>query len=355
MPKKKGPPKRLPYKGWNPMVHGVTQSLLQKFKGDKDRFHKHAVLGLRETNRKEAMEYGSIFHKLIELGAIMGKGYTRVKMLTVMNEWIKRKYDNPESLMLVKIAIAVYEEYRVWEAKKPKREYIEAEPVFCESFEVPSVRFNPSPDISIYIPPGIIIPFRGRIDGVLKAGNGIGIEENKTKGRIDVPFLLNTIPSNIQVMFYAVCAELKYKKPCKFVDYNVIRKPAERQKVKESDNDFIQRIRENVQAQPTHYFYRMHYDFQQGQVAKWIREELTPLIWEIYLWWRSIEANPTNPWVDQDGNPNPFHGRKSFGIYDALSIGKGDYYELIVNGRKQNLVVSNDLFPELAEDEPTPD
>jgi hypothetical protein len=78
-------------------------------------------------------------------------------------------------------------------------------------------------------------------------------------------------------------------------------------------------------------------------------------IWEIYLWWRSIEANPTNPWVDQDGNPNPFHGRKSFGIYDALSIGKGDYYELIVNGRKQNLVVSNDLFPELAEDEPTPD
>jgi hypothetical protein len=120
------------------MVHGVTQSLLQRFKGDKDRFHKHAVLGLRETNRKEAMEYGSIFHKLIELGAIMGKGYTRVKMLTVMNEWIKRKYDNPESLMLVKIAIAVYEEYRVWEAKKPKREYIEAEPVFCESFEVPS-------------------------------------------------------------------------------------------------------------------------------------------------------------------------------------------------------------------------
>jgi hypothetical protein len=348
---KKAPPKKLPYAGWNPMIHGVTQSLVQKFIGDKDRFHKHAVLGLRETDRKEAMEYGSIFHKLIELGAIMGSKYSRLKMLTEMNKWIKRRYDNPESLMLVKIAIAVYEEYRVWEKKKPKNTYIEAEPVFAENFPLPPLTFNPNDDILIRIPKGIVIPLRGRIDGVLSRNKGIGIEENKTKSKIDVAFLQATIPSNIQVMFYAVCAELKYGKPCLDVTYNVIRKPAERQKQKETDEEFIERIKENVKLQPTHYFYRFYYEFHKGQVDKWKREELIPALYSIYLWWRSIEANPTNPWVDLNGNVNPFHGRKSFGIYDALSQGKGDFYELIVNGRKHNLTVSNELFPELSDDD----
>ena len=353
--KKPKKPTKLPYKGWNPTLHGVTQSLVQKFIGDKDRFHKHAVGGLRETNRKEAMEYGSIFHKLVELGAKMGSKYTPLLMLKAMNKFMKGRYDNEQSTKLCKIAIAQYTEYRKFIAKKPKHDYIAAEPVFGPPdtlFELPPVHFNPNEVISINIPRGIKIPLRGRIDGVLNKNGHMWIEENKTKSRIDVPFLLNTVPVNIQVMFYVVCSQLKYKRPCRGVVYNVIRKPQEKQRVKETDEDFIARIVENIKLRPTHYFYRLEYEFQPGQVEKWTREELIPALMSIYLWWKSIEKNPLKPWTDENGNINPFHGRKSFGIYDALSQSKGDFYELIVNGRKNNLRMTDatELFPELEDD-----
>jgi hypothetical protein len=57
------------------------------------------------------------------------------------------------------------------------------------------------------------------------------------------------------------------------------------------------------------------------------------------------------PWVDENGNINPFHGRKSFGIYDSMTLGKGDFYDLLVYGRKQGLIHDPQQFPELEDDE----
>src|SRR5574343_234866 len=119
MPKKspsKKQPKKLPYKGWTPMKDGVSQSLLQKFRVDRDRFHKHTVLGMREVDRKEAMEYGTIFHKLIEVGASMGNRYTRAKIVEFMSKWLKTRFTAPESLLQARIAIAEYHEYQIGRA-----------------------------------------------------------------------------------------------------------------------------------------------------------------------------------------------------------------------------------------------
>lgn len=350
MPKKRKGPSKLPYKGWTPMKDGVSQSLLQKFRGCKDRFHKHAVLGLRETKRKEAMEYGTMFHKLIELGAAMGSRYNQTKLMQVFGQFIKARYPDAESKQLARIALAQYSEYRKWEATRKRYKYIAQEPVFCEPFTLPPLRFEPNENIRIQIPSGITIPLRGRIDEVIEH-EGMWIQENKTKSRIDISFLRDTIHANIQVMFYAVCSELKYRRPCVGVIYNVIRKPGHRQKVKESDQDFINRIREEIAKDPDYYFYRMEYEFPKGAVEKWKREELIPLLYDVYLWWKSIEKNPINPWVDENGNVNPLHGRKSFGIYDSMTNGKGDFYDLIVYGRKSGLIKTEEMFPELREDE----
>ena len=348
MPKKK-PPTKLPYKGWTPMKDGVTQSLLQKFKVDKDRAHKHVVRGLRETNRKEAMEYGSIFHKLIEVGSLMGKKYTRSKMLEAAKLLFQEKLRDEESAMLVKIAIAQYDKYRVWEKTRPQYKVLEAEPVFRENLKLPAFHFNPNDCVSLRVPENTIIPLRGRIDEVLEIDGGMWIQENKTKSRINVQFLQETVPCNLQVMFYALCSELKYGRPCRGVIYNVIRKPGLRQKVKESDKEFIDRIAEDIDAQPDHYFIRFKYEFTQNDVKIWLKEELLPLLYEVFFWWKSIEKNPLEPWGSEDV-PNPLHGRKSFGIYDGMHDGKGDFYELIVNNKKTDLVVSNELFPELADE-----
>jgi hypothetical protein len=348
--KKKIPKKALPYKGWSPLKDGISQSLLQKFIVDTDRAHKHTVLGLRSTDRKEAMEYGSIFHKLIEVGAKLGPKYTRDKMVKFMQVWMKKRYPSTESALLARIALVQYHLYREWESKRLKHKYIEAEPVFNEKYTLPALNFNPCQEISIRTKKAII-PLRGRIDGVLDIDGGMWIEENKTKGRIDISFLQDTIPENIQVMFYAICSQLKYGKPCKGVMYNVIRKPGQRQRKTESDIDFLKRIQGEIEADPNYYFYRLSHSFAPGAVAKWEREELQPLLYTIYLWWRSIEANPTNPWVDLEGNLNPFHGRRSFGVYDPLSEGKGDFFDLIVYGRNKGLTTTTEMFPELQDDE----
>lgn len=346
---KKQLPKSLPYEGWSPIKDGVSQSLLQKFVVCRDRFHKSVVLGMRDTTRKEAMEYGSLFHKLAELGAKMN-GFTRQKMIVQFQDYINRKYKSPESVLLAKIAIEQYMMYREWAATKPALSYIDAEPVFYQPYTLPAYTYAPNEVISIKIPQGVTIPLRGRIDGVLE-NYGMWIEENKTKSKVDLDFLQDTIHANIQVMFYAVCSQLKYNRPCKGVIYNIIRKPQLRQGVKETDATFIERIKEDLVDRNNWYFTRLSYEFQEGQVDRWIKEELNPLLSFVYLWWMSIEKNPTNPWVDERGNPNPFHGRRSFGIFDSMTNGKGDLYELIVYGRKSNIQIVNEMFPELQDDD----
>lgn len=353
MPKKKPPsklPKKLPYDGWR-LEHGITQSMLHKFVICKDRAHKRVCLGLKSTDRKEAMEYGTIFHKLIEEGAKMGHNYSHLMMTQIMNEYMKmKKMTSHESLLLCRIALEQYRKYKEWEANKPKYKYIAQEPVFKEEFTLPATNFNPCPEISINIP-RTKVTLRGRIDEVIELNGELWLQENKTKSRIDISVLQDTIPENIQVMFYAVAASIKYGRPVRGVIYNVIRKPGQRQRQKESDEDFVKRIGSEIDEQPSYYFYRLSYTFPTGAIDKWIREELIPLLYNVYIWWRSIEKNPTNPWMDEEGNINPFHGRRSFGIYDPMSNGKGEYFDLIVHNRKHGLEVDHEMFSELKDEE----
>lgn len=342
-------PKKLPYKGWR-LEHGVSQSLLQKFLVDTDRYHKRTVLGLKPTDRKEAMEYGSLFHKLIEEGARMGNKFSMIKLISLMRIYSKERNLDPVSDHLLQIALVQYEEYHKWQLGLPRYKYIDQEPVFAETYTLPATIWNPCPEIDIRIPRTEIL-LRGRIDEVIDLNGELYLQENKTKGRIDISLIQDTVPENLQVMFYAVAASLKYGKPVKGFIYNIIRKPGQRQKVKESNPEYYQRIREEIQENPAYYFYRLAYSFPANAIKRWEREELIPLLYRLYLWWKSIEKNPTNPWGDENGNINPFHGRKPFGVYDPMVLGKGEYFELIVHGLKINLVVDHQQFGELIDEE----
>lgn len=347
---KKKLPKKLPYKGWNPLTDGISQSLLQKFITDRDRFHIHAVRGKRETDRKEAMEFGSIFHKMAEIGSEMKSRFTKSKMDRAVEQYMRVAYPSEESMKLARIALVTYYGYRKWQEDRPKYKFIDAEPVFAEKHTLPPITFNVADCISLRVPRNTDITLRGRIDGVLEIDNEMWIEEYKTKGQINIAMLSDTIPENIQVMIYAVCSQIKYNRPCAGVIYNIIRKCALKQRQKESELDFLQRVREDIEDNPAFYFYRLAYKFQRGAIAKWIKEELNPILYQLYFWWRSIEANPLDPWQSLEGIENPFHGRKPFGIYDSLSQGKGDFFDLIVYGRTGGLRDEVQMFPELQDD-----
>lgn len=345
---------------WDLFRDGVTQSLLAKFVNDEQRFYIRYVKGLVQVDRKEAMDYGSIFHKLIETRAKHGEAASHPKMKKFIRDWVESKLRGADP-MLGKIAMTQFEAYEKWASSLKKYKYVEQEVVFNEKFELPSTSFRTSDgSIRVDIPPGIEIPLRGRIDGIAMMDGGLWIVENKTKSRIDPLTIQDTIHKNIQVMFYALCLELAWKKPCMGVIYNVIRKPQLVQRTgrkdksgkyvgRENDNQFLNRLREDILKHPDHYFMRFDYKFYPNAVYEWTRKTLVPYLYKIYIWWRSIEKNPTNPW---EGNPiNPFHAERPFGIFDPMSVGVGDYFRYITTGSTVGLVVSEDVFPELREDE----
>lgn len=365
-PKKKTKtPSKKDYIGWNLFKHGVTQSLLCKFDNDTERFHIRYAKGLRPVNRKEAMEYGTIFHKLIEIGAKMGNKYNHTKAKLYMSRWAEKKYAG-DNVQLVQIALVQYEHYRRYEKTLPSYRYIDQEIKFDEVFELPPTTLKADGDnIHIRIPPGVKLKLKGRIDELLSINGDVWIMENKTKSKIDLDSIQNTIHKNIQVMLYALCVELKYGVKCKGIIYNIIRKPQlvqragrEDKKTKkrigaESDRQFLKRISDDIEKHPEHYFIRLEYAFPPNALKIWTKRSLIPMLYRIYLWWRSIEANPLDPW-EVHGEINPLHSERPFGIFDPLSTGVGEYFGLLTTGSTQGLEKVTEVFPELedeAEDE----
>lgn len=337
------------YKNWDLLKHGVSQSLLQKFISCRDRFHIASCRALKPTDRSEAMEYGSIYHKLIEWGAEMGTKYSHVLMHKKMLKYLQKNYPSPESKLLGDIALAQFAEYKKWEATLPTYKYIAQEPVFAEKFPLPACNFK-CEAFTMHIPATKLI-LRGRIDEVIEHDGELWLQENKTKGQINIQMLMDTIPENLQVMFYATAAQLKYGRKVAGIIYNVIRKPGQRQRQKEGDKAFVERIQGEIQNDHNYYFKRIQYKFPPGSVEKWQREELIPLLYHVYMWWMSIKSNPTQPWVDENGEINPLHGRRSFGVYEPTVFGKGDFFDLIIHGRKNGLIEDNNMFPELEDDD----
>ena len=77
------------------------------------------------------------------------------------------------------------------------------------------------------------------------------------------------------------------------------------------------------------FFQRFHIAMQQfvenefypGAINHFATQTLVPLIESVVLWWESIKKNPFNPWVTEDGKPNPHHYVRPFGVYSPMAHG----------------------------------
>lgn len=102
---------------------------------------------------------------------------------------------------------------------------------------------------------GLGIPFRGKIDGILKDKKGkIWLLEHKTKSSISSDEILMTIPRDIQTILYSVAIKEIYGEFPAGILYNVTRRPGLRRSAKETMPDFIKRIAEDVDLRPDWYF-----------------------------------------------------------------------------------------------------
>jgi ribosomal protein S14 len=320
-----------PRSKWDLYRDGISQSLLGKFVVCRERFRIYAVEGLRPAGRKEAMEFGTIFHKALEYAT---DGLTSSQINTALLKWAKiSKVDE----MLCRIAAVIVPHYKkAWQDEDRGMKKHSSEEVFMLDHKCSSANK--------------IIPLRGRFDSIFIRNGKLWLQENKTKSRIDDDKISMSLPYDLQTMLYCYAMTLKYEMPIGGVLYNVIRKPELKQGVKETDFEFLTRINEDIATRPEHYFKRYSLELSIVDVRRFVDTILDPLLGQVCLWWESIKENPFNPWISR-GEPNPYHYVRPFGIFDPMSLGRGDYFEWVTTGSKRELEEIESPFPELVGDQ----
>jgi hypothetical protein len=170
--------------------------------------------------------------------------------------------------------------------------------------------------------------------------------------------------------------------------YNVIRRPlSDNRAIKqrkgrlikgkrvgaESEEQFIKRLEASIKANAAHYFMRWKVRIIEDRLNLFKARVLTPILEQLCDWWESIYADPFNPWVHrrfmcdpvqsnaykEDGEatvatgqfrtgPNPYHYQYPWGIFNSMASGfRGDFFDLLTNGKQGNLIKVDTLFPEL--------
>lgn len=332
MPQKKPSPKTVaPSPSWT-LDDGISYSLLSRFLNCRERYRLYAVEGRRESSRSKAsMDFGTYFHKLLEL---------RAKHPNKSPDQLFRlnKVELPaEDKDVAKVVYEVYHEYYSGDTYK----YFATEDVF---------------DVNYQVPGGSKFRLRGRLDEtIIDPDRRLRIQENKTKEYIDASNLEATIPFNLQTMFYAVAANIHYNKPISGVLYNVIRKPKHKQtKTDGTRQGFLDRLRGEIMETPSHFFYRWNYDIFPQQMNDWNNYTFHPILLQLRIWWDSVKHDPFSPWTTPDKNGkfsiNPHHFLRPFGVYDSLTTGIGDFFDLITRNNPVGTTSGNIPFQELIDE-----
>lgn len=319
------PKKVKPKPGWDLYRDGLSYSMLSKFANCRERFRIASVELYRPADLREAMEFGTIFHKALELHA-MNKSAMQI------NSALIKKYKNTSvDPLLIRIASVIVPHYLSY-YKTEKYRYVAQE----EVFDIPYISTTN----------GRTIRLRGRFDEVFERDGTLWLQENKTKSKIQDDLIAKTLPYDLQTMLYCYALRTIKKRTVGGVLYNVIRKPGLVQGAS-SDTAYLTRISEAIAKDPGHYFKRFENELSNNSIDNFNRTTLFPLIESAVVWWESIKKNPFNPWVDENGNPNPHHYMRPFGVYDPMAYGEGDFFEYIVTGVPIGLVKKDTCFPEL--------
>ncbi len=253
---------------------GVTQSLLTAFEACSLRCQ-WILEGWMSPNPKESLFFGSLFHKLLE------DHYTLCGPDEILDlEEFLKKEDKLHSGIKTEVkekcfamAEALYEPYdEFWGEKDAGKEWVELEPVFG---------IRALPDLDISEEGGILL--RGRMDGVFRLKGKLWLLETKTKAQIDEFGMMDALAVDFQNIFYIAAAEEKFREKIAGVLYNVVRKPSLRQKNGEALVKFAQRMKEDVEARPEHYFKRYEVRYTRRAIEEF-KQELQILLLEYADW-----------------------------------------------------------------------
>lgn len=324
------------------------------------------------------IEFGQMWHACEEAFAKSGNSIVNNPVATA--PWLRalidyakglvKKYPTDQPLidhwyMVCRTQFPLYIEY--W-AKNP--DILNRTPLLQEqTFDVPYT-----------LPNGVTIRLRGKWDSVdlVEEGKkpGIYLQENKTKSRINEGQLKRQLGFDLQTMLYLTALEVDReadpmtshlaaceqteppafdrKAPIRGVRYNVIRRdcPIRRHKAtakkpEEGKDAFYKRLETDYfKANPEEWFMRWKVEVTPGDIARFRRECLDPILIQLCDWyeWVTNESDPFEP----DVNGNIYHWRHPFGVYNVMDEGGStDLDEYLTSGSMVGLETVDSLFGEL--------
>lgn len=261
---------------------GVTQSMLRDFLGCRKRLL-YKLMGYRSLTPRSTPRFGSMTHyALSKMYEAMRAGETNKtklgKIVTKeLEKYVNREAKSASSALLIQeiegqsvLVAMILEEYLgFWYERDCKKKWTSLERVFDVDFRG--------------------FRLRGRWDGGYeldtRSGEEVWLLETKTKSKVSEDSLELSLALDFQSQFYLTAAGLILPKPerLKGVLYNIIRNPNLYRRVNENDQDYAERVREDIQKRPAHYFKRFELTYSDKQL-RLFQQELEYKLQEYEMW-----------------------------------------------------------------------
>lgn len=319
---------------WDLYRDGLTQGAIHNFLECREQFRLMYPMGLSAKGFSNPLEFGSAFHDCL---AHMQTG-RKLSAKTAMENYRKKTLAERKLAMrerdqfevLTGQCEFVLDAYKQLYKEDDDRDWLVRERVFRVEFENPIAGLPP-------------IPLTGRWDGLFhqseRGKKRFRLHESKTKGRIDEDGIKDTLPFDTQTMLYNYAAWKTYGELPTGVIYDVVKRPALRQSIKEDIPAFLKRTKKDIADRPKEYFMRWNVTLEPGDLDKFIKHQLTPIIHQIVAWWEAVKNRLDDPW----GCPEHYMSEKHLiGTYGRCAM-----FHLITKGNAFNLYRRKHPFPEL--------
>ena len=349
-----------------PEQDGVTFSLLSRFLTCRERFRCLVVDGLKPAPQfNHRIEYGSMWHACEEELAAQGEWYAEGGKLEdycrdLMQKYPMQSEDIAKWYRVCRTQFPIYVDYWHRHPDVQERTPLMQEQVF---------------DVPYVLPSGRTVRLRGKFDSVDVIGTGkaagIYLQENKTKGDVDVLQMQRQLTFDLQTMLYLTALQTWQTQPKQYrlggegiprgtpirgVRYNVVRRPLSGGKGSivrhkptksnprgESEDEYYARLGGVIKENAGEFFWRWKVEVTPHEVEQFQRRCLNPLLENLCDWW--TESSWHSPFT-KSGNHQ--HWQHPFGVRNAMDEGGStDLDEYIRTGSTAGLVRTTELFPEL--------
>lgn len=350
---------------------GVTQSLVGNWLTCRERARLYLVEGLAPPQTfSHALEYGNMWHVCEEEVAgphpscwgnsLLGYAKKLSAKYRFQQEEIEHCYN------VCKVQFPIYLDH--W-SKHP--DVTGRVPLLSEhAFDVP-----------YRLPSGRTVRLRGKMDSVdlVEGENGgeVWLQENKTKGDVDVPRLTRQLSFDLQSMFYLVALSSlqeslrKQLRPdgvesnmvtlaghqIAGVRYNVVKRPLSggtgsirrKQPTKsnplgESKGSFYDRLSSIIKKSPGEFFERFNVSVTAEEIDHFRSECLDPILENLCDWYADATRTPRHT---PPGYRTPMNWRHPYGSWNAIDNGTDCYADYLAAGSEAGLERRTELFPEL--------